>query len=159
MKTTYSLHRVALVALALGTASVTATFAQTTSDTSTTTTTTPATPGEGWHHHHHHGSVLTAAEKTELKTAKESVFASNGSLKTQAESLKQQAETLRSEGKSVATKAQWQALHQQKVAFRQQLRSAELLIDPNLSAIFAKLDAAHKAWQQSGTSTSTPSST
>jgi hypothetical protein len=153
MKTTLSLPRVALVALALGTASVTATFAQ----TDTNTATPPTSPSGGGHHHHHRNSVLTAAEKTELKTAREQAFAANGSLKTDADNLHQQFKTLRSEGKGVATKAQWQALHQQKAAFRQQLRSAELSINPNLAPIFAKLDASHKAWQQQHSST--PAST
>lgn len=154
MKTTLSLPRVALVALALGTASVTATFAQT--DTNAATNPTP--PSGGWHHHHHHNSVLTADEKAELKTAREQAFAANGTLKTDADNLRQQFKTLRSEGKGVATKAQWQALHQQKVAFRQQLRSAELSINPNLAPIFAKLEAAHKAWHQQHSSTSTSTS-
>ena len=125
MKTTLSLPRVALVALALGTASVTATFAQ----TDTNTATNPSPPSGGWHHHHHHNSVLTAAEKAELKTAREQAFAANGSLKTDADNL------------------------------RQQLRSAELSINPNLAPIFAKLEAAHKAWQQQHSSTSTSTST
>jgi len=124
MKTTLSIPRVALLALALGTASATATFAQSTNTPSTTAPTCSA--GK----HHHEDSVLTEAEKAQLKTAREAALAANPS-------LKQQYETLKSEGKSPATKADRKALHAQ-------LRTAELSIDPSLAPIFAKLDAAHK---------------
>jgi len=127
MKTILSIQRVALLALVLGTASATATFAQ---STNTPSTTAPTCPAGGCHHHH--DSVLTADERAQLKKAKEAVFAANPS-------LKQQFETLKSQGKDGATKDQWQSLHQQ-------LRAAELNIDPTLAPIFAKLDAAHQNW-------------
>ena len=145
MNTILSAHRVALVALALATASVTATFAQTT--TSSTTSTTSTCTAGGWRHHHHE-SVLTAAEKAQLKTAREAALAANGSLQTQDASLKQQFQTLKSEGSS-ATKDQWQALHQQRKAFFTSLKAAELNIDPTLAPIFAKLEAAHQGHHSS----------
>jgi hypothetical protein len=143
MNTKLSLPRVAFMALALGTAGVTATFAQTTNASTTTPPCTAAPGGFGGGWHHHHDSVLNAAERTELKNAKEQALASNGTLQTQEASLKQQFETLKGQGSS-ATHDQWKALHQQAFAFHQQLKSAELLVDPNLAPIFAKLDAAHQ---------------
>jgi chromosome segregation ATPase len=125
--------------MALGTASITATFAQT-SDTTTPPATTPACPAGGWHHHRH-GSILTADEVAQLKKAHDAAIAANGTLQTEQASLKSQFQALRAEGKS-ATPAEWQALHQQKEDFKAKLRSAELAIDPTLSPIFAKLDAA-----------------
>jgi hypothetical protein len=122
MKTILSIPRVALLALALGTASVTATFAQSTSSTTTSSTAAPTCSG-GWHHH----SVLTAAEKAELKTARTTALANNPSLAQQLAALK---------GNSSATKADWKAL-------KAQLRAAELAVDPNLATIFAKLKAVH----------------
>ena len=132
-----SVQRVALLALALGTASVTATFA----DDTTTTTTAPTCTAGG---HHHHDSVLTDAEKAQLKTAHDAALAANPSLQTEQDNLKQQFETLKGEGKDGATKDQWQALHEQKQAFEVKLHAAELAIDPTLAPIFAKLEAAHK---------------
>jgi len=139
MKTILSLSRLALLALALGTAGFTTTFAQTTAPGAA-----PTGPG-GWggqggfrghggfgghFRHHFGGGILTPAERTELKTARKTVIANNPG-------FKQQFQALRSQGRSPATKAQWQAL-------RQQFRAAELAIDPNLATIFAKLEAAHK---------------
>ena len=140
MKNTLSVQRVALLALALGTASVTATFAQTTN-----TAPAPTCTAGGWHHH---GSVLTADEMAQLKKAHDAAIAANGSFKTTEDNLKQQFETLKGQGDS-ATQDQWQALHQQEKDFHQQLRAAELLIDPTLAPIFAKLDAAHQHWHHS----------
>jgi hypothetical protein len=144
MKTLLSFPRTTLLALALGTAGVTASFAQTTT-TSTSTTTPAPTCTAGGRHRHHHESVLTSDEKAQLKKAHDAAIAANGALQTEQASLKQQFETLKSEGDS-ATKDQWQALHQQASAFHAQLRSAELLIDPTLTPVFAKLDAARQQW-------------
>jgi hypothetical protein len=129
MKTILSIPRVVLVTLALGTASATATFAQSTSSTTTSSTTAPTCSG-CWHHHH---SVLTDAEKTELKTAHTTALANNPSLAQQLEALKVNPN---------ATKADWKALHSQ-------LRTAELAVDPNLTPVFDKLKAAHGHWNQS----------
>ena len=146
MKTILSVHRAALLALALGTASATAAFAQT---TNTPPTATAPADSPGWFHHHHHDSVLTADEKTQLKKAHKAAFAANPSLQTEQASLKQQFETLKSEGKDGATKDQWKALHEQSRTFHQNLRAAELSIDPTLAPVFAKLDAARKNWHHS----------
>jgi len=62
--------------------------------------------------------------------------------------LKQQFETLMA-NKATATSDQFKALHQQRKAFHQELRSAELKIDPNLAPIFAKIDAAKHAHHHS----------
>jgi hypothetical protein len=145
MKTILSIQRVALVALALGTASITATFAQTTNAPSTTA---PTCSGGGWHHHHQ-GSVLTDAEKAQLQKARDAAFTANPSLQTQAANLKQQFETLKGEGKGVATQDQWQSLKQQERSFHQQLQADELAIDPTLTPIFAKLQAARGNWHHS----------
>jgi hypothetical protein len=146
MNTTLSFRRAGLLALALGTASATVLFAQSTSTSSTTTTPTAPTDTTGsWQGHHHHDSILTADERAQLKKDHEAVLAANSTLAAQAASLKQQFETLKGEGSS-ATSAQWQALHQQKETFQSQLRSAELNLDPSLAPIFAKLDAAKAQW-------------
>ena len=141
MQTILSLPRAAFLALALGAAGVSTTFAQTT--TPTTTSTTPPTCTAGGWHHHHKGNVLTDAEKAELKKDREAALAANGSLQTEKASLKQQFEALKTAGSS-ATQAQWQALHQQKEGFHKDLKAAILLIDPNAQAIFTKLEAAHQ---------------
>jgi hypothetical protein len=137
MKTILSIPRVALLALTLGTASATASFAQSTN--STPTPAAPTCPAGG---KHQHASILTADEKAQLKAAHDAALAANPSLQTQADSLKQQFKTLRGEGKGNVTKDQWQALHAQASAFHTQLRTAELAINPSLSSVFAKLDAA-----------------
>ncbi len=145
MNTILSIPRVALVALALGTAGVTATFAQTTTPSTTTTPPTDTTGGD-WHHHgwkHHHDSVLSAAEKAQLKKARETALAANPTLKTQKDALKAQFEALKS-ANPPATKEQFQALHQQKEQLHTQLRAAELAADPTLGPVFQKLDAAHQ---------------
>jgi len=104
--------------------------------------------------------VLTAAERAELKKDHQAVIAANGTFQTTEASLKQQFHTLKSEGAS-ATPAQWQAFHQQKVAFHKDLKAAIVGVDPNAQAIFAKLEAAraNRHHHFDGTSTSTPSST
>jgi hypothetical protein len=135
------------MALALGTAGVSATFAQTTTPSTSTPSTAPSADSTGScykHWHHHHDSVLSAAEKAQLKKAKEQALAANGTLQTEKENLKQKFEALRS-ANPPATKDQWTALQKEKEQFHQQLRSAELAFDPTLAPIFAKLDAAHQA--------------
>ncbi len=141
-----SLKRAVFVALALGVAGATATFADTTSttDTTTTTNTGTTTPGGGWHHHRHHKSVLTAAERSELKADREKVLAANPTLKTQEETLHQQFKSLKSQNPP-ATQAQWQALKTQHEALHTQIRAAMVGVDSGASAIFAKIDAAHAA--------------
>jgi hypothetical protein len=133
------------LALALATASVATTFADTT--TSTTPTTAP-TCKAGGRHRHHHESVLSATEKAQLKKAREAALAANGTLQTQRASLKQQFQALRAAGSST-TQAQWQALHQQRQTYFTSLKAAELNIDPTLQPIFDKLAAAHKGHSSS----------
>ncbi len=137
MKTS-SLPRVALLAVALGTAGVTASLAQTTP----APTTTPATPAEttGPKHHHHH-SILTADERTQLKQAREIAFAADPSLKTEGESLKAKFHALKSQSPS-APKNDWAALRTQGQAYHTKLRAAELKADPNLAPVFTKIDTA-----------------
>ena len=139
MKTILSFPRIAFLALALGTAGVTATFAQ----TATTTPTTAPTCSGGGGHHHHHDSVLTADEKAQLKAARDKAFAADPSLQTEKAALKTQFETLKSQGDS-ATKDQWQALHQQKQAFETKFHNAEVTADPTVAPIITKLEAAHQ---------------
>ncbi len=161
MKNSLSIPRIALAAFALGTASVTATFAQTTTNSPSTTgsTNAPTCTVGGWHHHNK--ANLTPAEWAQLKKDRASALASNPALQTQEAALKQQLETLKNEGQGVATKAQWDAFHQQKVAFKQQLHSAELLLDPSVKPVLDKLAAAHGKWHHhfENSSTNTPSST
>jgi seryl-tRNA synthetase len=143
MKTILSVQRAALLALALGSVSATVAFAQT---TNTPSTTAPTCSAGGFHHH---DSVLTADEKAQLKKAHKAALAANPSLQSEQASLKQQFETLKSQGKDSTTKDQWKALHEQAHTFHQNLRTAELSIDPTLAPIFAKLDAARKHWHHS----------
>jgi hypothetical protein len=139
MKNHLSLTRVALAALALGTATLTATFAQSTPPSATCT-------------HCPHNSVLTDAEQAQLKQAYQAALAANPSLQTEEDSLKQQHETLKSEG-SNATADDKKALHQQWHDFFTNLKTAELNIDPTLGPIFAKLEAAHQGWHHHSDST------
>jgi len=132
-----SVSRVALLALALGTASTTATFAQT---APTPSTTAPVCTAGG---KHHHDSVLTADEKAQLKKARDAALAADPELKTEQDNLKQQFENLKSEGAN-ATSDEKKALHVQARDFHSKLQAAELKIDPTLAPIFAKLKAAHQ---------------
>jgi len=141
MNTFINLPRAAFLAVALGMASATASFA----DTTSTTTTTPPPGGGGWQHHM--DKILTPAEQTELKNAHDAVMATNPALKTQEASLQQQRETLKN---GTATDAQKQALFTQMHQFHQDLQTAELKVDANLAPIFAKLAAAHKGWHHDG---------
>jgi len=145
MKTILSIQRAALLALALGSASATAAFAQ------TTTPPPPTAPTSSAGGHHHHPNVLTADEKAQLKKAREAAFAADSSLQTERDNLKQQFESLKAEGKGGATKDQWKALREQGLDFHQKLKAAELGIDPTLAPIFAKLEAARKNWHHSST--------
>ena len=126
MKLPFSLHRVALAALALSIAFAPATFANANTKT-------------GSPNQQNHQSILTDAERAQLKSAKQQVFAANPSLKTQKHDLKKQLKALVA---NKATPDQFKALHQQRTALPQQLRAAELKVDPKLAPIFAKLDAA-----------------
>jgi outer membrane protein TolC len=115
-----SLHRIAFLALALGTAGLSATFAQAqTSDN----TTTPAPPM-----FHHHASVLTPDEQAQLKKDYDEALANNADLKTASDNLKQQEE----------------ALHQEAKALHEKLHAAMLAEDPSVGPILDKLKAAHK---------------
>jgi len=135
------------MAFALSAASIATTFADT-APTTTASGSGAACSGKGWggRWRQHHDSVLTEAERAQLHKARTAALAANGTLQTEKASLKQQFEALRSEGKGSATPAQWQALHQQALTFHQNLKSAELLIDPTLAPIFAKLEAAHQGF-------------
>jgi len=142
MNSILSIRRVTLLGLALGTASVTASFAQ-------TTTTPPApTPPYPAGAYHHHESVLTADERAQLDKARDAAMAADPSLKTDEDNMRQQFQTLKSQG-TAATQDQWDALHAQGHDFHEKLRAAELKADPTLAPIFAKLDAAHKNWHHS----------
>jgi Spy/CpxP family protein refolding chaperone len=132
------LSRAAFVALALGSVTATAAFAQ-------TPATAPSTPPAGGHDgKHHFGADLTDAQKTELKNAHDAVLANNPDLAAEEASLKTQHEALQS---GTATDAQKQALFTQFHDFHTKLQAAELKIDPNLAPIFAKLEADHKGWK------------
>jgi hypothetical protein len=133
MKNYLFLSRAAFLAIALGTAGVTTSFAQATDD---------STPPAGAGGHHHHDSVLTADEKAQLKKAYETVMANNQDLKTEQDTLKQQHESMGSD----ATEDQKKAFHAQMKAFFEKLKTAELQVDPTLTPIFAKLEAAHQKW-------------
>jgi hypothetical protein len=126
MKTILSARRVGFLALALATASVTATFAQ------TTPTTTPAAPTYSAGGEHQHGSVL----------------------KTDADNLKQQFAALKSKGDS-ATPDEKTALHAQAREFHQKLQAAELKLDPTLAPVLAKLNAMHNHGHHQSSTSST----
>ena len=147
MNTILSLPRVALWALALGTTSIAATYADTAPSTTPPTAAPTCTAGGKFHHQ----SVLTDAEKAQLKNARHEAFTVDPSLKTDKANLKQAFAALKNQGDN-ADKSQWKALHAQKVAYHQKLRAAELKVDPTLASVFAKLDAVpHKHWHHSST--------
>jgi hypothetical protein len=131
-----SWQRVALLSLALGTAGVTATFAQTTP----TPTPAPTTPPAG-----DHPSILTDDEKAELKKDHDAVFAANPDFQTQMDALKAKHEALKAQGDSASADDR-KALHEQGKALRDQINAAIVKLDPAAAAIIAKLEAAHKDW-------------
>jgi hypothetical protein len=143
MKNTQSLPRIAFLTLALGTASVTAAFAQTT-PTTTPTTPAPTTPvsaqGPGINRL---GSVLTPAEKAQLEKDHNAVLAANPELKTEADNLKAQHEALKSQGASASADAK-AALKAARKEHEEKMQIAMLKIDPSVAPILAKLKAAHK---------------
>jgi hypothetical protein len=144
MKTLPSFPRAALLALALGTAGITATFAQ----TSPTTTPDSSPPAKTCHHH---GAVLSSDEKAQLKKAYEAAIAADPTLKSDGDSLKQQHEALKAKG-DAATADEKTALREQWHAFHHKLRTAEMKADPSLGPVFAKLKAAHKDHQHTDSS-------
>lgn len=141
-----SFPRIAVLSLALGTAGLTASFAQA---QSTDDTNTPTTPSSSKHFHHHDGGVLTPDERAELKKDYQDALAANAQLKTQQDALKQQQK----------------ALHEQEKALHKQIHDAIVAEDANAQAIFDKLAAAHKdqgGWHHhhhDGGNSSTDSST
>jgi hypothetical protein len=135
MKSYLSLSRAVLLALALGTAGVPAAFAD---DASTST----STPDSGKCSHHGAGAVLTPDEKAQLKKDVAAAFAANSNLQTDKDNLKAQFEKLKGEGKD-ATSADWQALHEQRKTFHQELDAALMQVDSTIGPILAKLKAAH----------------
>jgi hypothetical protein len=145
MNNSISLKRAAFLAAALGALGATAAFAQTAptpaANDLTSTSTGSQTPTGGKGGHKHHDSVLTDAERAELKADKDKVLASNPTLKTQEESLKEQFKTLKSQNPP-ATKEQFATLKQQHEALKTQMRTAIEGIDPGAAALFQKLDAA-----------------
>jgi hypothetical protein len=151
MKPYLSLSRAVLFALALGTASVTAAFAD---DTSTTSDTSAPKCSK----HHHFGAGLTADEKAQLKKDYTAALAADPSLQTDKDSLKKQFEALKTQGKS-ASKDDWKALHEQSKAFHQKLDTAMTQADPNVAPILAKLKAAHKKWHHHSDANSDSSTT
>jgi len=144
MKKLLPLHRVAFLAIALGTAAVTAAPAQTSTTTSTDTPASTDTSG-GKHHKHDKGggkdSVLTADEKARLKAAEKKVLASNPTLKTEHDQLKEQKKALKNGTASVEDRENYKAL---KHDFKKKMHVAMVAADPSLAPIFAKLKAAHK---------------
>lgn len=141
MKNISSLHRVAFLALALAGASATAALAQ------TPATTTPTAPADGTPKaHHDHASVLTEAEKAQLKRAHDQVLATNPDLKTEEDNLTKQHEALKTQGDNV-TIADKKALHASFREHMQKMHDAMLKFDPTLAPVFAKLEAAHKDHQ------------
>jgi hypothetical protein len=139
MKNIQLLPRIAFLTLALGTASVTGAFAQTTPTTPAPTT--PAVPTDGGKHNP--DAVLTPDERAQLEKDKAAALAANPDLQTEADNLKAQHEALKSQGASAPADAK-QALHAQAKEHMQKLEAAMLKIDPSVAPILAKLKAAHK---------------
>ncbi len=141
MKTIQTLPRIAVLTLALGTASVTAAFAQTTPVTTPTPPTTSVIPqGPGVNNL---STVLTPAEKAQLEKDHAAVLAANPDLKTEADSLKAQHEALKSQGANASPDAKT-ALKAARKELEQKMQIAMLKIDPSVAPILAKLKAAHK---------------
>ncbi len=91
-----------------------------------------------------HGlDFLTPAQKEQLKTDKQAVFASNPSLKEQWESLAQEGKALHAN--SNVTAADRQAFRQKMKAFRESMSQALLQQDPSLKPV---LDEIAQHWKQ-----------
>jgi restriction endonuclease Mrr len=119
---TTSFHRVALAALALGTAGLTTAFAQT-----ATSDDTNAPADTGFRHFHHGESILTPAEQAELKQDFQNVMA-NPDIKTA----------------SANVQAQEKALREEQEALHKEVHAEIVAADPAAQAIFDKLKAAHQ---------------
>ncbi len=146
MKNIQSLTRLALLTLALGTASVTGAFAQTTSTTPTTAATmlpAPGTPDTSKKGEKHLAKILTPAELAQYQKDQAAVLAANPDLKTEADNLKAQHEALKSQGASASAdaKAALKAAHKD---YEEKMQIAMLKLDPSVAPILAKLNAAHK---------------
>ncbi len=83
--------------------------------------------------------LLDQDEMTELKSAREKVFAANLDLKTENDKLKamHDASATPSAEQRDAAFAEWKA-------YQKKVRAEMLKVDPKLGPIFAKLDAARK---------------
>jgi hypothetical protein len=90
----------------------------------------------------HHMSVLTPDERKQLMNDREQVLAGDADLKKEDDDLKgQRPGPDASQDDRQAFRAKWHD-HMEKV------RDAVLKLDPSAAAIYAKLDAAHKAHEQ-----------
>ena len=127
MTTHLTLHRIAFLALALGIATVTPTFAQTDS-------TPPAAPAKA--------SILTPDEAAQVKKAHDAALAADPALKTEDDTLTKQHDDLKAKGNDAsaadkeAFKTKWHD-HQDK------LHAAMIKIDPTVEPLLAKMKAAH----------------
>ncbi len=120
---TLSFHRVAFMALVLGTVGLTTAFAQTAPSDDTNT----PPDASGPRHFHHGDSVLTPAEHAELKQDFQNVMA-NPDIKTASANME----------------AQEKALRDEKEALHKEIHAEIIAADPGAQAIFAKLEAAHQ---------------
>ena len=127
MKSKLSFSSFAFLALALGMATLTPTFAQTDS-------TPPAAPAKA--------AALTAEERAQLTKAHDAALAADPALKTEDDSLTKQRADLKAKGASAsaddkaALKAKWTE-HQDK------LHAAMIKIDPTVAPLIDKMKAAH----------------
>ena len=146
MKYTQSFPRITLLALALGVASVTAAFAQTTPTTpAPTTPTTPAPTGKGDKGGKHNlDAILTPAEKAQYDKDMAAALAANPALQTEADNLKAQHKALKKQGASTSPTDDKKALKEQAKEHMQKVEVAMLKLDPSVAPILAKLKAAHK---------------
>ena len=127
MKSNLSLSSIAFLALALGIATITPTFAQTDS-------TPPAAPAKA--------SPLTPEEQAQVKKAQDAALAADPALKTEDEALTKQRADLKSTGASASADDK-KALMTQWHDHQDKLHAAMIKIDPTVAPLIEKMKAAH----------------
>ena len=143
------LPRIILLALALGMASASGAFAQTTAATPTATTPATAVPDKKGKHNAE--ASLTPAESTQLEKDRNAVLAANPDLKAEADALKDQKKAAKGQGPDAKA-----AYKQEAKAHEQKVEVAMLKLDPGIAPVLAKLKGAKKAERKANKNGNTP---
>lgn len=92
-------------------------------------------------------SFLSSDERAELMQARKTVLANNPDLKAEQEDLRKQAQALKS-GDGSTNPDDKKALMQNFLAHEKKMKAAMLQVDPNLTPVFDKIEAAMKQKMQ-----------